>query len=492
MAPTPGKSDVWTYFERNNKENAKCKMCSSIIGCKGSSTSGMARHLRKHSIEIKKIQTLAPVTPKQESVSSILSSPSQSAPKKAKNATETPSILKYVQRQSLCEIIAQLIAFDGISIRAVTKSAFIRESLSGRGYNLPGDCHSVMELVHEFHDIARNQTAVEIGKLKSEGMKFGATLEEWWSFKRRRYLNVNVHSANGVCFNLGVIRVTKHWPAETMQTMMLERLKAFGLSFTDIVAATTDGAGVMMTKFGEMISCTSIHQGCYNHAIHLAVADVLFQQTAPAANLNSNLHSETDGGDVSESDEDDGSDDDVTDQIETCNYQIRADINNVIKMVRKIVKFFKNSPMNNSVLQKHVQTEHGKELALILDHRMRWTSSEQMIERFVLLHHSIVLALIELNASESIINVEHVLMLKNLIKCLQPIKLAAEELSRPSANLLTAEAVINFLLETLGEQIDCIGQAMCEKMQLRIYQQRNNDLLSLMQYLQNKDFDNER
>ena len=39
-------SEVWKHFKKDKScEKAKCKYCTARIGCKGSSTSGLIRHL---------------------------------------------------------------------------------------------------------------------------------------------------------------------------------------------------------------------------------------------------------------------------------------------------------------------------------------------------------------------------------------------------------------------------------------------------------------
>lgn len=445
MSSGAEKSEVWLYFDKLNAEFAKCKKCGNDINCKGGSTSGLKRHLfSKHTIVI------------QTNHSADCKS-STSAAKRKKNtaksgASSSQPILKFMKRQSLQEIVSRLVTLDGFSVHGVTKSAFIRESLDSRGYHLPKDKTNVMKLVHTFCGTAKEQVKEEIIKLKK--VKFAATLDEWTSIKNRRYLNINIHSTDGKFFNLGLIRIKQNCSAETIEALMLNKLGEFGLTFADIVAATTDGAAVMI-KFGRLISITSFHIECLNHALHLAVIDVFFKILS-VYNSNESDRSNADDTDSlsSDGDEDDDSDD-ITDE-EPIRYEIRADINDILQKVRKIVKTFKKSPVKNAVLQDRIKEKHGKELMLILDCRTRWNSTEQMINRFVLLSESIVLALNELNLSELIIGDEDINMLRNLLKCLQPIKLVSEEFGRRGANLLTAEAAISFLFETLEQQKDYI------------------------------------
>ena len=63
-------------------------------------------------------------------------------------------------------------------------------------------------------------------------------------------------------------------PAEKAVTVVKKKLDVFGIDFdSDVVAATTDGASVMV-KFGKSI--LPIHQICLAHGIHLAICDALY------------------------------------------------------------------------------------------------------------------------------------------------------------------------------------------------------------------------
>uniref|UniRef100_T1ITW5 BED-type domain-containing protein n=1 Tax=Strigamia maritima TaxID=126957 RepID=T1ITW5_STRMM len=39
------KSEAWKFYERIDKDSAKCKKCNKIISCKGSNTTGLKRHV---------------------------------------------------------------------------------------------------------------------------------------------------------------------------------------------------------------------------------------------------------------------------------------------------------------------------------------------------------------------------------------------------------------------------------------------------------------
>lgn len=114
----------------------------------------------------------------------------------------------------------------------------------------------------------------------------------------------------------------------------------------------------------------------------------------------------------------------------------------MIKKVRKVVVHFKrSSTKNDTVLQKYVREEKGKELSLIQDVRTRWNSMLDMIERFVALKSCIQKALIDvmfqIKLEERDFNV-----LEEIVGVLTPIKLTVEALCRRDSNFFLASCSI--------------------------------------------------
>lgn len=216
-------SEVWKYFDKKTIDSAACKRCGKVIKCAGSSTSGMKSHLlKKHSIDIQPVITHSTHTTEEPTVTSTqenaLGSGTVTSGMK-RTASSKPSdgsLLKFVKRDSLQQIVATLVAKDGIPVNSICKSSFIRDSLSLRGYKLSTDANTIMNLVHNYYEIAKQKVIAEIEGLKSG--KFSLTLDEWTSTRNRRYINVNIHSNNGVFFNLGLIRIIGSCPADEVST----------------------------------------------------------------------------------------------------------------------------------------------------------------------------------------------------------------------------------------------------------------------------------
>ena len=457
-------TEVWKYFSKVNDENAKCNKCEKIIGCKGSSTSGLGRHLLSlHSINVNKRKC------KEEEILS------------KKIIQQQPSILSFTKKQSLSEIVARLAALDGLSINAICSSQFIRQSLSSRQFNLPKDRKNVMNLVHNYFELARGIVMDEVKKLQKNGTRFCLTLDEWTSLKNRRYLNVNLHFFGGDIIHLGLIKINGSCTAEVAVSLVDEKLTEFGLLPNDIVASTTDGAAIMK-KFGRISQY--YHQQCYNHAIHLAVLDIIYKKKTE--NYNEAQSSSDSDNNYSDSDKFSCSSF-ISDEILLPIPVLRYDLEDALKNVRKVVKLFKYSPVKNSILQSYVKIQHGKELNLIIDLKIRWNSIVVMLERFIKLYDSIKKALRDLNCT-SYFNDEYMTIIRELVSALKPIKVAVEALGRRDTNLIISEGILKFLYESLQENNSNISKEILESIKTRIKERRNTDLISLLRYFQNPIF----
>ena len=151
------------------------------------------------------------------------------------------------------------------------------------------------------------------------------------------------------------------------------------------------------------------------------------------------------------------------------------------------MKLFKASPLKNNILQKYIKDEFGsgKELTLLLDCRTRWNSTQIIIERFLNLKKSITKSLIDLQLEHLFLNEHEIRNIESLSNVLKPIKMAVDELSSRDANLLTSEGVFKFLFESLEAEQTIISKILLEKLKTRLQQRRNNDIISVITFLQN-------
>ena len=118
----------------------------------------------------------------------------------------------------------------------------------------------------------------------------------------------------------------------------------------------------------------------------------------------------------------------------------------VISKVLRIVCLFRRSPVKNSILQKYVNEEKGRELSLLLDFKTCWNSIIAMIERFILLKKPVFKALIDISSTKRIDSID-LEILENICTCLKPLEMAVCVLSRCDATLLSAEGILIFLMD---------------------------------------------
>ena len=98
--------------------------------------------------------------------------------------------------------------------------------------------------------------------------------------------------------------------------------------------------------------------------------------------------------DEEEDDDEDGDGDDdgnfiVEDGPDPEAHAIQENYGDIIKKVRKIVRFFRLSPKRNDYLQKLIKEVHGVEKFMIADVRTRWSSLFKCLARFFDIRNSI-------------------------------------------------------------------------------------------------------
>ena len=146
------------------------------------------------------------------------------------------------------EIVTKLAVVDGISIIAIIRSNFIRESIAKCTKHLPKSESDFMGLFHKSYEEKKAQhNTVLFEKLKSN-RRFSSTLDEWKSIQMKRYVNINLHDAKEKePYNLGLVRIFGSCSASDLVDLVKTHLENFNISFEkDIVASTCDDAPMMI------------------------------------------------------------------------------------------------------------------------------------------------------------------------------------------------------------------------------------------------------
>lgn len=230
--PLP-KSYVWQYFTRDG-DKARCKVgnCGALFSLKA--TSSLTYHLQT----AHKISKPSGSDDKDNSTSSSGASSSASAALSPSQAAQNQNqqsgnaskkqktILDCFSFQSLEETVARLAAKDGLTIRQITRSQYIRACLAKDFPNrtIPKNEGDMIALIEIFYEREKDQVKRKLSSLKEKGVKFSATLDEWTSLQNLRYINVNLHYSVGYSeakyVNLGMIKIDISCPADLMITLV--------------------------------------------------------------------------------------------------------------------------------------------------------------------------------------------------------------------------------------------------------------------------------
>lgn len=445
-------SSVWEYATKKKNEITKevegvCKRCGKTIQCNKGSTTSLKSHLKSHGIEITSSQS------------------SSNFQDKKKN-----SIIDFIKRPSLNEIVADM-ATDGISIRAITRNKYIRTSLAKDGFKLPQNESRVMKLIHEDFEDKKKKMIDIFKQIIEKEKKLSMSIDEYTTVRHRRYFGINLHSQN-TTYKTGLVRILGSCPAEKMVEKVSKHLELFGINYQkDLVGSTQDGAAVNK-KFMKIMNI--VEQFCFNHAVHLGVCDTLYKKTQECV-LN-NL----DSSDIEENDNfDQFTDLEIIEEVDD-----NIDFSIILTKAREVVKFIKYSSVRNHIFQTKVVEKFGNEIELHLDVKHRWNSIPTMIDPLIKTKLCLFETFTELNSLHIINDLDFTGLLA-LKAAMAPVKLAVETLSREDSTLLTADTVLNFMLQKLLEQNTTFSIDLHENLKKRIDQRWNSDIMDLLKSLNN-------
>lgn len=127
-----------------------------------------------------------------------------------------------------------MLAESNMSFNQIAQTKFIRESLAAKYPDriIPKDHRCVSNMMLTFYELVEAETNERIRKLKREGIKFSATIDEWTSSANCRYMNINLHykvSEDGKTahINLGLMKIKEKCPANVMVRLVSNSISFF-------------------------------------------------------------------------------------------------------------------------------------------------------------------------------------------------------------------------------------------------------------------------
>ncbi|XP_047520612.1 uncharacterized protein LOC125059942 [Pieris napi] len=501
-------SYLWCHFLRSaDAQTAKCKICSKILKTSGASTSGLHTHLKsKHKINIlKRTDKRHPIgrfNVKKEKVAEIpVSIVKQEAQTYDESELEAPvynddDLAQEVVDESSynlenCEqnvntnmkIISRMAALDELPLSSFCDSIDLCNLLSQSGYELPSSNIETISLILEQSDLVKIEIANELKQFKSLGMKFCLSFEEYITLNNRTYVSINIYNVDskfGYPKNLGLLKVKSGMDSDDIIKMISDRLLAFDINLNNDIISFTNSLSQMRLGMSLRID----NQFCLAQAVQYGVLEVLYKEE------DSQIYQNTE----------DSYDSDTEYNTKECKnaFFIKyAEIitepqliyKEIIEKVRKLVRYYKNSAARNEILQSNVRKKHDKEIHLILDCKKSWSTLCEMICRFLKLKDCIHESLTYLEM-DLFINDEELQILNEIHESLVVIRATITVLCKPSANLLTADTALRFMIRKLDAQNNAISRHFSTVLRKHIKRSRTITS-SILQYLHHRHIYNE-
>ena len=172
-------------FNRS-REEGKCKNFSTVLKMSGSSTKTLMNHLKlKQKILVKSCnEAEIPIKSKTSQIDSFFKK----------------------EKESLSEVIAQLVAEDGFSFSQIAKSELTRRAFKSDGNDFPISGQGVRNQFMREYKLTSESIANDILAAKEKGARFSISFDESTSVRSRRYMNIDLHNATNFQ-SLGLIRI---------------------------------------------------------------------------------------------------------------------------------------------------------------------------------------------------------------------------------------------------------------------------------------------
>ena len=135
---------------------------------------------------------------------------------------------------------------DSFSIHSISKSKFISELLSAKGFYLPSSNSNTMNLIHsEYNDIQKEIKAKNKITVKANAC-YSVTMDEYTLVGSQGYMNINVHCQTYV-IKLHLIRMTESCGAEKILQLLEKQLADFEITNmqTSVVSIVSDGTSII-------------------------------------------------------------------------------------------------------------------------------------------------------------------------------------------------------------------------------------------------------
>lgn len=458
MAPPVSK--LWNYFNKKDGKTATCKQCLRDVKYSGNTTN-LSSHLKKNHPKI--YSDISGLT-KQSKINTplkveIFDQPGTSTAAVNLPATSTASVFtdtpenRSQEKLSLISPIAEafsksrLYAEGGLRyskivdclLYLICKDKRPFYMLEGEGFRrlmkelapsfkVPSPKYIKKQLDLKYQSVSNNMK-----QRIADAPHVSFSMDTWTeTMAEKSFFGITCHFLEGsniISVDLSLVQLSSNHTAELLEQTMLQVFKEWNIDTKKIVSITTDNGSNMVAAVKS--SFEPQHVPCFAHTLNLVTETAVSHEK----------------------------------------------IEPIIKKVRGVVKYIKNSVIMSDKLRKAQMDNNvpeGKMRKMILDVKTRWNSTYYMVERFLDLLKIVSQLLIEEPSSPEMPNAVEIDALRNLAAILRPFEFATSEISGekyvtmskiiPMVNTLTTH-LLNF--KSNDPAIETVRKVLLAAMQKR-------------------------
>ena len=242
-----------------------------------------------------------------------------------------------------------------------------------------------------------------------------------------------------------------------------------------------------------------VQKRCLAHGVQFAIHDVFYKtdyqrdddETHEIAN-QIELDNEDELGALAfgpnDDDEDDDDDEETQSTLQQSSQFNTNEIQSLINKIRKIVTYFKRSPVRNDEIQEYRVNCGLSKLNFVLDTPTRWNSLLAMLSRFDQMKSSVGAVLAGPFNDENLtpLTYQENLILQSLIAALTPMEYCIRSVCKESIHMFEAHIIIETVIEQLEQQQTEFARKLCGSLITRI-QERISILYAIQLFLFRKE-----
>ena len=412
-------SEIWNFMEEGvGGDTAMCLVCKCQFKYSKGSTSNLLKHVRtKHQLQFEG-NFLEPSTSREpvtvETAARAMTQPTLAFAVDRNKLYPRDS----ARKRELDQLVLRMVTRDLQPISVVENEGFrdLMKSMNPR-YKLPNRKKLGNELL-----VARYKEVKALLKAELFTATDVCVTTDMTSRQTSRYITVTAHyilpSWELRSAVLATTRMTDDHTASNIASTLKETFDDWGIA-DKIVAVVTDNAANMVSAVNDFLKAR--HLPCFAHTLNLVVKDALKRN---------------------------------------------GEIQNVLTRVKAIVRYFHTSVEAVDRLKDMQQ----KKKQLINDVETRWTSTIQMLRRYIGLHKEVTAVLVMLSKGHMCVSGMDVEKMKSTVEALEPFELATEEMSAEKRTTLSKVIpILAQLQECLCEMCDSntLAQELGTQMQKR-------------------------